>query len=346
MKKSVLIFFTSLLLMKHARAIGFFDGSYGEALAQAKVENKLLFIYFTASWCGPCVYMQKYIFPDPELSAYTKLHYIAVKIDIGKEDGRLLLNKFTHGKRQGVPAYFIINAREEILKSAIGGMKYNQFKMFLLYDRSRASRTQYKVLADSVARGKMEQPRSKPAFFSRLLYNAAASKWKTGIRAGINLMQLHGGGPGTRLRPGYELGLFFDRSLRRYTFQPAILLASKGGYLKQNGIDTRINIQYLELCLSNGYLVKPLYPLKISVNPYAGLALWGKATMKDGKQAINFGNEFSKTDYGIKIGLSAYLGSFEPYIGYNLGLNNIDRATGSKMYTRGFYFSIALIPGK
>jgi thiol:disulfide interchange protein len=55
----------------------------GEPLAQAKQANKLLFLDFTAKWCGICKQMEKNVFPEPEVARLLAERYVFVKIDYG-----------------------------------------------------------------------------------------------------------------------------------------------------------------------------------------------------------------------------------------------------------------------
>ena len=53
--KIVLIFlFTLHILGLNAQGIEFFQGTWKEAMAKAKTEDKLLFVDAFAKWCGPC----------------------------------------------------------------------------------------------------------------------------------------------------------------------------------------------------------------------------------------------------------------------------------------------------
>jgi thioredoxin 1 len=355
MKRTLLTLSFLLLSIPTLFAIDFFKGNYKEALAKAKQENKPLFLYFTASWCGPCQYMQQYIFPDVGLTAYIKQNYIALKLDIDTEEGKRVYVKAHQPKGPtGVPAFIIANSEEEILKKQTGGMKLSQLQDFLLRDKDET--VIYKALSDSLANKEILASEKTPTAWSKFYYTAMVSNWKPGLKIGMNRMSF-GGVSGSNSTVGYEIGFLFNHNFKnkegknrfwdawRYNFQPGLMLTSKGGSLIENGLESKININYLELGLFNSYQIKRLRGLQISVNPYFSYALWGNIDKGLGKQTLSFGNELDRTDYGLKVGQSCDFGSFKVYLGYSMGLKDIKPGI-NKMYNRGFYSSIAVTVGK
>ena len=60
---------------------GFTDLSLDEALVRAGKENKLVFVDFYTTWCGPCKLMDRTTFKDPKVVAWLHDQAIAVKVD-------------------------------------------------------------------------------------------------------------------------------------------------------------------------------------------------------------------------------------------------------------------------
>lgn len=104
--------------------IDFFHGTWTEALAKAKKENKLIFLDAYASWCGPCKAMAKNTFTKEEVGAFFNKNFINVKMDMEKSaDGPRLSKKF--GLR-AYPSLYFINGNEEVKHNGLGYMKPNQ----------------------------------------------------------------------------------------------------------------------------------------------------------------------------------------------------------------------------
>lgn len=354
MKKIIFTLLALSLFCKTSLAVDFYNGTYQQALAKGKVENKQLFLYFTAKWCGPCNYMQQYIFPDTTLSTYIKQNYIALKLDIDTQEGKLLYYKSHQPKGpMGVPAFIIINSNEEILKKATGGMKIGQLKDFLFKDA--AQKVIYKALADSIAAKQIKADIKSPTTMSKLFYNAIASSWKPGLKLGTSLMGLKSEPTNNSLTLGYEFGLFFDFMIKnksdkkrgfwhysRYHFQPSLLLNSKGGELGES----KINLHYLTLELFNGYQIKGLKGIELTASPYASVGLWGNVKTRNANKQINFDSDFSEIDYGLKTGIGKQYGTFQANLGYSIGLKDIGNLAKSKVVNRGFYLSIGITVGK
>ena len=82
--------FALILLTFHtayASGIEFFHGSWEEALAEAKAQDKLIFVDAYTTWCGPCKRMAAQVFPDAEVGSFYNASFVALKIDMEKEMG-------------------------------------------------------------------------------------------------------------------------------------------------------------------------------------------------------------------------------------------------------------------
>ena len=89
---AICILFTFPLLAQHG--VNFRDLSYEQALEQAKLENKLLFIDCYTEWCGPCKKMMNEVFPQKAAGDFFNPRFVSVKFDMEKGEGKELSKKF------------------------------------------------------------------------------------------------------------------------------------------------------------------------------------------------------------------------------------------------------------
>lgn len=87
--------------------------SYEDALKTARVLNKPIIIDFWATWCGPCLKMDKDVWRNEEIQKLLG-NFIALKLDIDKETS--IARKY---KVQGIPYIFIIDGWGNILYSSM-----------------------------------------------------------------------------------------------------------------------------------------------------------------------------------------------------------------------------------
>ena len=110
-----------------AQNISFFEGSFENAQAQAKQENKFLMLDFYEPGCEVCTYMFETVLKDPAVVAYFNDHYVTYKVDA------------IHTQPSLVEAYqaydfptliFFAPDEEEIVRYE-GGMKPGAFLRFV-----------------------------------------------------------------------------------------------------------------------------------------------------------------------------------------------------------------------
>lgn len=99
--------------------IKFFEGTFEQALAQAKQEGKLLFVDFYAQWCGPCKKMSRTVFPQPSVGEYFNKHFISLKLDAEKPENVATAKKY---KVDGFPTLGFIAADGQAISINVGYM--------------------------------------------------------------------------------------------------------------------------------------------------------------------------------------------------------------------------------
>lgn len=102
------------------------DSTLVDALSKAKQENKLLFIDCYTTWCGPCKYMEKNVFPLKEVGDFYNKHFVCWKMDMETPEGALIKNKYNV---RGYPTYLFLNGDGELVHRGLGS--FSDFKMFV-----------------------------------------------------------------------------------------------------------------------------------------------------------------------------------------------------------------------
>lgn len=102
-----------------------FTHNLTEALAKAKAENKLVFVDFYTSWCGPCKVMAANTFPKENVGAFYNKNFINCKIQCDDKGEGVEL-----GKKYQVNAYptlMYLNKDGEMVHSVAGGLSPDDF---------------------------------------------------------------------------------------------------------------------------------------------------------------------------------------------------------------------------
>ena len=106
-----------------AQGIEFFEGSWGEALARAEAEDKLLFVDAYAEWCGPCKMMAANVFPQESVGDFFNRNFISVQYDMEKPESA----DFREFHRApAFPTLLFIDANNELVHRVIGARQGEQ----------------------------------------------------------------------------------------------------------------------------------------------------------------------------------------------------------------------------
>jgi thioredoxin-related protein len=125
MKKiAILLLFLLSVSKISAQGISFEHGTFKEALAKAKAENKLLFMDCYTTWCGPCKVMSRDVFPQKEVGDYINAGFISIKIDMEKGEGIDLAATYNV---KAFPTLLFFNSEGKVLHSLVGSANAEDF---------------------------------------------------------------------------------------------------------------------------------------------------------------------------------------------------------------------------
>lgn len=77
-----------------SQGIQFETGSFAEALLKARNEGKLVFVDAYTTWCGPCKWLAREVFPDHELGKFYNENFVSIQIDMEKGEGIEFAKKY------------------------------------------------------------------------------------------------------------------------------------------------------------------------------------------------------------------------------------------------------------
>lgn len=76
------------------------------------ITDKLIFIDVSTSWCGPCKYMEQYVFTDTSVSNYYNKNFISLKYDAEKGYGKIVRDRYV---TSGYPTYVFLKPDKSII---------------------------------------------------------------------------------------------------------------------------------------------------------------------------------------------------------------------------------------
>lgn len=114
--------------------------SFDEARELASGNDKLLFLFFEAEWCGFCKQMHNEVFPIPEISNLMSDYFYPVIIDLESEselnyDGKQKTEKsFSHQMRiNATPTIIFMTDSGEIKGKQSGFLNESDLKDLIVY---------------------------------------------------------------------------------------------------------------------------------------------------------------------------------------------------------------------
>ena len=110
--------------------------TWEEIIGKAKAKNKFVFVDCYATWCGPCKFMDKDIYPKDSVGGYMNDHFISVKMqmDSSTQDSEDIKQMYSTAhyiqEKYGIntyPTYLFLSPVGEIVHRGLGAKQIGDF---------------------------------------------------------------------------------------------------------------------------------------------------------------------------------------------------------------------------
>ena len=108
---------SSMALTNESVGIKFFTGSWTDALAEAKRQNKPLYVDVYTTWCPPCQRMARVAFPNSMIGAKFNSYFIIYQVNAEVGEGPVLAKRYAIAS---YPTALFIIPTGEIVHRAVG----------------------------------------------------------------------------------------------------------------------------------------------------------------------------------------------------------------------------------
>jgi thiol-disulfide isomerase/thioredoxin len=108
---------SSTLAFDNPSGIAFFRGSWKTVVAEAKRQNKPIFLDIYTTWCPPCKRMAKEAFPNPKVGAKFNVHFINYQLDAEKGEGIEIAKRYAVSS---YPTALYITPNGDLIHRSVG----------------------------------------------------------------------------------------------------------------------------------------------------------------------------------------------------------------------------------
>ncbi|MDO9554648.1 porin family protein [Rhodonellum sp.] len=166
-----------------------------------------------------------------------------------------------------------------------------------------------------------------------------------GIKGGLNLYNLDlGAGNSFDTKAGIHLGLLGHIHLaNQFALQPEIMYSGQGAKFMNGGVETKINLDYINVPVLLQYMFDNGF--RLQAGPQVGFLLGAK--YKTNNNSVDFKDDYKSIDFGLGFG-GSYVhtpSGFGVDARYNLGLSNINENTNTTSKNRGFQLGVFYLLG-
>lgn len=111
-----LLAFALLLFLSHSADAQIKFKPYDDAAkAEAKANNQLIFIEFTAGWCPPCKMMKSNVFSDKKVGDFYSNNFVCTQVDVDKQGS--LASRYNAGS---IPNFVFVDDQGEVVHRGLG----------------------------------------------------------------------------------------------------------------------------------------------------------------------------------------------------------------------------------